>query len=145
MPTAYVEPFIDDDRRRSRTQITRWVPAVVIAALIAIAAISPTLQPGPFIRTVTVVNTSEYAVDVAVAGASAHGWTLLGTAVDHASTPISTVFDQGSTWTIRFTTQGRVLGDIVSSRADLSSNGWRIEVPDRFVQALRTEGVVPTA
>jgi hypothetical protein len=91
------------------------------------------------------VNTSEYSVDVAVAGSGAHGWTLLGTAADHASTRIATVFDQGATWTIRFTTQGRVLGDIVSSRADLSSGGWRIELPERFVESLRREGVVPTA
>jgi hypothetical protein len=125
--------------------MTLWIPAVVIASLIAIALVSPTLRTGPFIRSVTVVNNGEYAVDVAVAGANPRDWTLLGTAADHASTEIATVFDQGSTWTIRFTTQGRVLGDVVRSRADLASRGWRIELPERFVEALRRAGVVPTA
>ena len=55
------------------------------------------------------------------------------------------MYDQGSTWTFRFSSQGRVVGDLVSTRADLERGGWRVVIPDTFAESLRADGVVPTA
>jgi hypothetical protein len=145
MPTASVRPHLSDGRERTRARINAWVPIAVIASLIAIALLAPSIQPGPFVSRVTVVNNSAYAFDVDVAGAKADDWMLLEIATANASTSVGTVFDQGSTWTFRFTVQGRVLGTVVESRADLANAGWRVSVPAQYADVLRRDGVVPTA
>jgi hypothetical protein len=145
MPTASVRPDISDGRERTRTRIDVWMPVVVIVSLVAIALLAPSIQPGPFVSGVTVVNNSEYAFDVAVAGAKADDWMLLEIAGVHASTAVGDVFDQGSTWTFRFSVQGRVLGTVVESRADLANAGWQVVVPATYAETLRRDGVLPTA
>jgi hypothetical protein len=145
MPTASVKPYLSDDRTGSRFRFEVWLPVAVLAALIAVALLAPRLKPGPFVGRVTVVNHSEYAVDVDVAGATTAEWLPLGTAGVHASTSIASVFDQGSTWTFRFGVQGNELGQIVVSRAELARAGWQVVVPDRFIAQLRRSGVAATA
>jgi hypothetical protein len=144
MPTASVKPFVSDKRRRTRPHIDAWLPIAVVAALAVIVLLRPVLEPGPFVPRVTVVNNSAYAFDVDVAGATG-GWMLLGTAAERGRNGIEDVFDQGSTWTFRFSTQGRVVGEVEQNRADLERAGWQVVIPDRFADQLRTEGVVPTA
>jgi hypothetical protein len=145
MPTASVKPYISDDRTRMRVRPEVWLAAAVLAALIVVAVLAPRLQPGPFVHRVTVVNHSEYAFDVDVSGAHAGDWMPLGTVADHGSVAIASVFDQGSTWTFRFSVQGRELGEIVESRADLASDRWEVVVPDRFIAQLHDQSVAPTA
>jgi hypothetical protein len=145
MPTASVKPYISDDRTRVRVRPEVWLSVAVLASLILVAVLAPRLQPGPFVQRVTVVNHSEYAFDVDVSSANAGNWMPIGTAADHASTAIGLVFDQGSTWTFRFAVQGRNLGQIVESRAQLASAGWQVVVPDRFAAQLQSRGVPPTA
>jgi hypothetical protein len=145
MPTASVKPYLSDDRTGRRFRFDLWLPVAVLAALIAVALLAPGLKPGPFVGRVTLVNHSEYAVDVDVAGASTAEWMPLGTTGVHASTSIASVFDQGSTWTFRFSVQGHELGEIVESRAELARVGWQVVVPDRFIAQLRSSGVPATA
>ena len=144
MPTASVQPFISDRERRTRPRIDAWIPIAIVLALIAIVLARPVLEPGPFVSRVTVANSSEYAFDVDIAGADASGWTLLGTIAERGDTSVADVFDQGSTWTFRFVTQGVVAGELTVSRAELERNGWRLVVPDGFAAALRAKEVVPT-
>jgi hypothetical protein len=145
MPTASVKPYLSDDRTHARFRVDVWLPIAVIVALIVVAVLAPRLEPGPFIGRVTVVNHSDYAFDVDVAGAKADEWMALGTANDRSSTSVASVFDQGSTWTFRFSVQGRAVGQIVESRADLERAGWQVVVPDRFVAQLRSAGIAATA
>jgi hypothetical protein len=145
MPTASVKPYISDDRTRSRVRPEVWLAAAVIVALIVVAVLAPRLQPGPFVHRVTLVNHSGYAFDVDVSGGHAGDWMPLGTVADHESVPIASVFDQGSTWTFRFSVQGHELGEIVESRADLVSDRWQVDIPDRFVALLQNQRVAPTA
>jgi len=144
MPTAYVNPSISDERSRTRVRVDPWIPVVAVIALVVIALFASKLAPGPFVSRVTFVNQSEYSIDVEVAGANGHGWTLLGTAKDHASSAVAAVFDEGSRWTFRFQTQGRVIGTTTLGRGDLERNGWQVTVPDGFIAQLRNAGVVPT-
>jgi hypothetical protein len=145
MPTASVKPYLSDDRTRARFRYEIWLPIAVLAALLAVAVLQPRLEPGPFVGHVTVVNHSEYAFDVDVAGVNTSEWLPLGTAAARTTTSIVSVFDQGSTWTIRYSVEGRDLGQIVESRAELASAGWQVVVPDRFITQLRSSGVAATS
>jgi hypothetical protein len=144
MPAAPVKPFTSDKEHRTRPRVDAWIPIAIVAALMAIALARPVLEPGPFVTRLTVVNSSEYAFDVDVAGADAHEWTLLGTVAERGDTTVADVYDQGSTWTFRFVTQGVLAGQVEVSRAALERSGWRLVVPDRFAAALRAKAVVPT-
>jgi hypothetical protein len=90
------------------------------------------------------VNHTAYAFDVEVADKQADDWMPLGTTDDHTTVNIGSVFDQGSTWTFRFSVQGTILGTVVESRSDLASAGWNVEVPQRFADQIHSEGVAPT-
>lgn len=145
MPSASVKPFAPDRQRRTRPRVDAWIPIAVLAAVLAIVSLRPVLEPGPFVPRVSFVNSSEYAFDVDVTGGKAGGWMLLGTVADNGKTDVAEVFDQGRTWTFRFVTPGQVAGEVEASRAELERAGWRVEVPARFADALRSDGVVPTA
>jgi hypothetical protein len=144
MPAAHVKPDIADNGRRTRRRVDPWIPLGVLAALLAIVLFRPLVEPGPFVGRVTVVNKSEYAFDVDVAGAKADDWMSLGTVGEKQSTDVAEVFDQGGTWTFRFRTQGLLAGQVAMSRADLKAAGWQLVVPDRFAEKLRADDVVPT-
>lgn len=145
MPSASVKPFAPDRQRRTRPRVDAWIPIAVLAAVLAIVLFRPALEPGPFVAHVSFVNRSEYAFDVDVTGAKTDGWMLLGSVADRTTTEVADVFDQGRTWTFRFVTQGQVVGEVEVSRAELARARWRIEVPARFADALRADGVGPTA
>jgi hypothetical protein len=144
MPPASVKPYVSGDER-IRLGFDVRIPMLALASLIAVALFAAAIQPGPFVNRITIVNHSAYALDVEVAGARANDWTQLQTASGNAADSVQAVFDQGSTWTFRFTLQGRVLGEVVQSRAELVSAGWRVVVPDEYAVKLRSEGVAPTA
>ena len=54
------------------------------------------------------------------------------------------MIDQGSTWMFHFTAQGKDGGEIRIERADLAAGGWRITVPERVGQRLRSAGAPPS-
>ncbi len=144
MPTASVKPDLFNERTRVRLRPEVWLAVLVLAALIVVAMVAPRLQPGPFVRRVKIVNHSEFAFDVDVAGRSGNDWMPLGTVADHTAASIGSVFQQGSTWTFRFSVQGHEVGKIVESRADLERADWIVDVPQSYTAELRTQGVVPT-
>ena len=144
MPTASVKPYLSDDTR-SRFRYDVLLPIAVLVAVIVVAVLAPRLKPGPFVGSVTVGNHTDYAFDVDVAGAKTDGWMALGTVPADASTSIAAVFDQGSTWTFRFSVQGRFVGEIGVRRADLVSARWQVVVPARFGAQLQIDGVAPTS
>ena len=145
MPSASIKPFAPDKERRTRPRVDAWIPIAVLAAVVAIVLFRPALEPGPFVARLRFENSSEYAFDVDVTGASADGRMLLGTVADRGDTEVADVFDQGRTWTFRFVTQGQVVGSVEVSRDELERAGWRVKVPTEFADALRAKGVVPTA
>ena len=144
MPTASVQPDLSDLRVRRRLPLDPRVIITVVVGLIVVAVLAPALRSGPFVDKVAFANPSDYAYEVAVSSSSGGSTTLLGNIAAQDTTTIGTVFDEGSQWTFRFSTQDRVVGDVVMSRDDLIGSGWRVAVPARFAQKLATEGVIPT-
>ena len=145
MPSAHVKPDIFDNSNRTRYRVDAWIPICVIAALVAIVLIRPSIEPGPFIGRVTVVNNTEYAFEIDVSGAGADEWMPLVTAPERQSTGVAEVYDQGRTWTFRFTTHGVEAGEVKVSRAALSAAGWQFVIPDNLAATLRSRGVAPTS
>jgi hypothetical protein len=144
MPTASVKPYVPEGRVRRRLPFDLWVPVAVLVALIGVALLATALRSGPFVSQVSFANSGHYGYEVSVAGSSSSGTMLLGNAGAKATTKVSSVYDQGSTWTFRFSTQGHFAGVVVMSRGELAQSGWRVVIPDRFAQALDDAGVVPT-
>jgi hypothetical protein len=48
--------------------------------------------------------------------------------------------DQGPTWTIHFSAQGRDGGDVTVERSQLERDGWVYRIPDSVIDDLRTAG-----
>jgi hypothetical protein len=144
MPSAPVT-YLPEGQVRRRLPFDLWVPVAIVVALIAVAVLSSALRTGPYVSAVTFENPShDYSFEVSVGSGSHGGTTALGNIEAGTHTTVHSVYDEGSTWTFRFSTQGRFVGEVVMSRADLANTGWHVALPDRFAQALATEGVVPT-
>jgi hypothetical protein len=144
MPTAPVKPYVPEGRLGRRLPFDLWVPALVIVALLAVALLSSSLRAGPYVSRVTFDNSSAYSFEVTVASGSHSATTLLGNVAAKNDTSVHSIYDQGSTWTFRFASQDQSVGEVVMSRSDLVRDGWHVTVPDRFAQALASEGVPPT-
>jgi hypothetical protein len=53
------------------------------------------------------------------------------------------VIDMHDTWVFRFTHEGVDAGEVEVSRDQLAHNGWKVEVPARVAQQLRTTDQLP--
>jgi hypothetical protein len=144
MPTASVKPYLPEGRVHRSLPFDLWVPALVLVALIAVAVLGSALRTGPYVAKVSFANNANYSFEVSVAGSSSAAVTLLGNAAAKSTTSALSVYDQGSNWTFRFSTQDRYVGEVVMTRSELQQSGWQVVIPDRFAQALAAQGVVPT-
>jgi hypothetical protein len=144
MPTAPVKPYLPEERVGRRLPFDLWVPIAVIVALVAVALLASSLHTGPYVSGVTFENSSHYSYEVSVAGGTHGAVTLLGNIAAEEHTTVQSVFDQGSTWTFRFSSQGRNVGEVTMSRADLAQDGWHVQVPAQFADSLTRAGVPPT-
>ena len=119
--------------------------AIVVGAMVAVAVAGPILLRGPtFIDEVKIVNPSDYDVHVEVSGGNGEGWLSVTTADRKATTVAVDVVDQGAVWVFRFSAQGRLGGELRTTRTELEQAGWSIEVPDSFSARLREQGAVPS-
>ena len=148
MPSASVRQHLPSDRTRT-ARIADWrLPVGAIVLALVLFFVSPALDTSHhFVDAVKVSDNSDYAFDVAVSSSADAGtsWLPLGVAAEHARTSFSTVFDQGSSWVFRFTTQGLIAGEVTMTRAELARDGWRVVVPDSIVAKLVADGIAPTA
>ena len=144
MPSAPVQPYLLDERVRRRLPFDLWVPVIALVALLVVAVLAPGLRPGPYVSGVTFDNSSHYAIEVSVSGGTHGASTLLGPIAEKSHTTGRSVYDEGSSWTFRVSTQGRDLGAVVMSRTDLEAGNWHVAVPDRFAEMLARANVPPT-
>ena len=97
-----------------------------------------------FVDRVVLVNTTDYDIEVDVKGAGDDSWLELGTAHGKSETVNEVVIDQGATWIFRFSYAGEDLGQERITRANLVSNNWRYEIPERVGQTLKEKGYAPS-
>jgi hypothetical protein len=117
--------------------------AILVAGLLAIAI---RITEGPdFVDRVSVVNGTGYDLDVDVTGASRDGWLPLSVGTGGTTTATRDVIDMGDTWVFRFSREGVSGGELEVSRDELARNGWKVAVPDRVAQELRSSDQLPVA
>ena len=131
-------------KRQPRFRFEWWWPLATVMALAAVVIMSHLIATSPrTVSRVTLVNNSEYDLDIAVTGASHDGLMPIGTAKSHATTEFQRVIDQGPTWVFQFTTQGQNGGEIRVSHNDLVHGDWRVVIPDAVAARLRGAAGVP--
>ncbi|HZQ27428.1 MAG TPA: hypothetical protein VFA94_07000 [Acidimicrobiales bacterium] len=142
MPTAVRAAPGGTPHVRVRPQ---WWWAVVAAVVVLVVFAANHLLAGPsFIARITVVNPTEYALDVDAAKPDKPAWTPIGTARQRGTTVLEQVIDEGDQWVFRFRTEGIDGGELRMSRSALEQANWRIEVPASVGDTLRAAGAAPT-
>lgn len=107
---------------------------ILLAAALAVAAVS--CGDATFVEKVTIVNPYEYDVHVAV-GDGDSGWLNLGRVERESEQVTEQLLDMGERWVFRFRFRDGDEARIELPRSDLSSAGWRLEVPRAFTERLR--------
>jgi hypothetical protein len=120
----------------------RWV-ALAAAVVVSFVMLTHLLSGPRFVRTVTVVNTTEYAVGVTVSGADSGGAMPLVVVSPRSTIQMRDVVDQGPVWRFAFASEGQDAGDLVLSRDRLRKQGWRVDIPFSVSARLHELRVTP--
>lgn len=140
MSQILIEPSPPRARRVGDTARVVLI-AILVAALLAIAI---RITEGPdFVDRVSVVNRTGYDLDVDVSGASRDGWLPLSVSTAGTTDATRDVIDMHDTWVFRFSHEGVAAGELEVSRDQLATNGWKVQVPARVAQQLRTADQLP--
>ena len=122
-PGRRLRPLIN--RAGARAAAAAGAVLVALVVIVNVAFDDPT-----FIDRISFENRSGYDIRIEVAGDDARDWMPLGVAMQHCTTAIELVIDQGPTWHIRFFAQGREGGQVTVTRADLQRADWTLQIPD---------------
>jgi hypothetical protein len=98
----------------------------------------------PKVDRITIVNATDYDLEVHVTDRERDGWLPIAIAAAHTEDIAQEVIDQGEVWIFRFLFAGDPIGELSISRAELERSGWRVEVPQEIDQRLRELGKPPS-
>lgn len=96
----------------------------------------------PTVDEVTVVNPTEYTLDVEASGGDDQ-WLPLAIVPARSEETRETI-DHGDVWIFRFRHWGEPVGETSMSRAELERSGWRVEVPQEVGERLQDLGRPPS-
>ena len=126
-------PPADLARRRS---LAIFVAVAVVVAVAVLPRLTlPAKAPG-----LTITNGTEYTVMIEAADGAGGGWTPVALVDANRTVLAHELIDRGSTWTLRFTSQGRQVGGYRVDRAELAASGWQYTVPADVAVQLRARG-----
>ena len=125
---------------------SRRVLVGILLVVIAIAAVAlAQAMPAPAkSHDITIDNPSDYAVTVEASGPGPDGWVGIAVVPAQGSAVASEVIDQGSTWSLRFTSQARRFEDFEVTRQQLADNDWHYALPADISDQLTEAGVPPS-
>jgi hypothetical protein len=112
---------------------------LIAAALLAACSGTPAT-----VDRLTVVNPTDYDLDVHVMGGDREVWVPLAIVAARSEDVVEDVIDQGDQWTFRFLHWGDSLAERSLGRAELERNGWRVDVPPEVGERLRELGRPPS-
>jgi len=123
----------------------RPLVALLVFGLAGLALLAPRVALPTKVPRLTIENAGVYTVIVEASDRSDTGWSPV--AIVHAGQTVVAreVIDVGSTWNLRFTSQGNVLGGYEVPRSELAAAGWHYGVPDDVISRLRDLGAPPSA
>lgn len=109
--------------------------------MVAMAILMPACsQSLPETRTITIVNETDYDMEVHVSDAIGEAWLPLAVIGAHSDRSVEQVNDQGDVWMFRFFHWGDSIAELSINRDELQRNDWRIEVPLVVEQRLEQLG-----
>lgn len=97
----------------------------------------------PAVEEVTIVNETDYDVEVEVGADEDDGWLPLARVDARSTGSAREVFDQGDVWVFRFRHWGEPVEEMSLTREELDREGWRIEVPEKVAERLEQLGRPP--
>lgn len=98
----------------------------------------------PTVDRITIVNPTDYDLDVEVSGEDREGWLPVAIVEAGEEDVAQGVIDQGDVWIFRFRHLGDPIGELSLTRAELERSGWRVEVPDEVAERLQELGRRPS-
>lgn len=119
-----------------------YVAALAAAALVAAFIVESSGRTATIDR-LTIINQTEFDVEVQVSDAARDSWHVLGRANHKSSTLDEAVTDVGRTWVFQFHYGGKLVGERQISRVQLMRKRWRVEVPPRVADRMRQMGFEP--
>jgi hypothetical protein len=108
-----------------------------VLALLLVAACT---GPPPTVEEITIVNPTDYDLDVDVTGGERDGWLPVAIVKARTEDVAQEVIDQGEVWIFRFLHWGDPVGEVRLTRGDLERDGWRVEVPAGIGERLQQLG-----
>jgi hypothetical protein len=139
-------PITDYAHQRLHPSRRRDLPIVglVVAGIVAVFVLmSTTLREPDHVDRLTLVNPTEYGVNVTVRSAPEQGRFSLGWSESTQERELREVPDLGETWIFAFSYAGVDAGEVTVSRAALAGADWRLEVPATVAQPIRAAGLTP--
>jgi len=97
-----------------------------------------------FVDRVTVVNPTEYRLEIEVTGAGRSHGVQLGSVGREQTRAFESVLDQGREWIFRFASAWADGGEVRASRDQLRRDGWRVTVPSEVAVRLQAAGMPPS-
>lgn len=128
--------------RRARS-LARW-GVLAKGLLVAVAALAGwSCSEVSFVEGITIVNDTDYPVNVSVKGDGEDGWLFIATSKERSTHEVDRVIDQGERWIFRWDYGGVHAEQAEITRAELERSDWRVEVPQSFAEALREMDLPP--
>jgi hypothetical protein len=124
-------------------RIIALIVAGTLLVLLAVAWIAKGTGGPKFVDRVSVVNTTDFHLEVELSGAEGSRSLALGTVERGRTKTFGQVIDQGDTWVFRLLYGGELGGRITVSRSELERNRWRLRVPESVGQRLLEAGLIP--
>jgi hypothetical protein len=133
--------------RQVRTSL--YDPAMVAQLAVAVLAVGTlwfavSILDLPSRTEVTVVNSSDYDIDVAVHGQDESALTLFGR-VDRGETRTQArLLDPGDDWVFVFRQGGTDLGELRLTRGELDDLDHTVDIPPEVISRARSQGLTPS-
>ena len=144
-PPVDIRPPAHRPSRTSGRATRLGVAALAVAgsALVLWLMAAVVFRDPEFVDRVRIDNPTGFDIHVDISERDAPSRLPLGVAGQQCTTDFEDVIDPGSTWVMRFTTQGRDAGEFTVSRTELERDGWTVRVPDEVVDRLASAGAPP--
>jgi hypothetical protein len=121
------------DARVKRRSDLLMVVGAAIAGVAALLGAFALVRAPDVVTDVTLVNRTGEMLDVDVRGESDGELVALAVLPPRGNVQVPDVVDQGDTWVFEVSREGRALGNIRLTRAQLERDGWRVVLPAQLV------------
>jgi hypothetical protein len=126
---------------KAKIETLRGPWSALVVALLWLAACS---GPPPRVDRITIVNPTDYDLNVDVAGPERGSWLPVAIVEAGSEDITEEVIDQGEVWVFRFLHWGDPVGELSLSRDELLRDDWRVEVPGDVEERLQQLGRPPS-